>query len=108
MTGPTYEDIATKFFEHFLNIAKAMTNVGGDGHGVGLWDEQDGFYYDALNLPDGRTVPLKVRSLVGSSKLMSRRQGPTIKELSAEVGVDKRTIRRDLNTLRRAGFCRKS
>jgi hypothetical protein len=60
-----YEDIAIKFFEHFLNIAQAMTNVGGDGHGVGLWDEKDEFYYDALNLPDGRMIPLKVRSMVG-------------------------------------------
>jgi hypothetical protein len=60
-----YEDIAVKFFEHFLNIAKAMTNIGGDGQGVGLWDEQDEFYYDALHLPDGRVIPLKVRSLVG-------------------------------------------
>ncbi len=60
-----YEDVATKFFEHFLLIAKAMTNVGGDGGGVGLWDEEDQFYYDVLNLPDGRAVPLKVRSMVG-------------------------------------------
>ncbi len=60
-----YEDIATKFFEHFLSIAEAMTNIGGDGNGVGLWDEDDQFYYDALNLPDGRVEKLKVRSLVG-------------------------------------------
>jgi hypothetical protein len=60
-----YEDIATKFFEHFLTIAEAMTNIGGDGIGVGLWDEQDQFYYDELNLPDGRMEKLKIRSLVG-------------------------------------------
>jgi hypothetical protein len=60
-----YEDIATKFFEHFLGIAEAMTNIGGDDVGVGLWDPEDEFYYDELNLPDGRTVPLKVRSMVG-------------------------------------------
>ena len=58
-----YEDIATKFFEHFLHIVEAMNNVGGEG--IGLWDEKDEFYYDVLNLPDGRMVPLKVRSLVG-------------------------------------------
>jgi hypothetical protein len=58
-----YEDIATKFFEHFLDIAKAMTNIG--GHGIGLWDDQDGFYYDVLNLPNGMMIPLKVRSMVG-------------------------------------------
>jgi len=58
-----YEDIATKFFEHFLCIAKAMTNMGKAD--VGLWDEEDGFFYDMLNLPDGQMIPLKVRSIVG-------------------------------------------
>ncbi len=58
-----YEDIASKFFEHFLYIAGAMTNIGGDG--IGLWDEPDQFFYDVLNLPDGSRVPLRVRSLVG-------------------------------------------
>jgi len=57
-----YEDIASKFFEHFLYIAEAMTNIGG---GIGLWDEQDEFYYDVLHLPDGERIPLRVRSLVG-------------------------------------------
>jgi hypothetical protein len=57
-----YEDIATKFFEHFLQIAEAMVNIG---EGIGLWDEADGFYYDVLNLPDGSMIPLKVRSMVG-------------------------------------------
>ncbi len=61
--NPVYEDIATKFFEHFLMIAKAMTDIGGDG--VGLWDEDDEFFYDVLHLPDGRHVDLKVRSMVG-------------------------------------------
>ena len=59
-----YEDIATKFFEHFLHIAEAMTKVGGH-EGVGLWDEEDLFYYDVLNLPNGTMLPLKVRSMVG-------------------------------------------
>ncbi len=58
-----YEDIATKFFEHFLHIAEAMTNMADQG--FGLWDDQDKFYYDVLNLPDGRTDVLKVRSMVG-------------------------------------------
>ena len=57
-----YEDIATKFFEHFLHIAEAMTNIG---DGMGLWNEEDGFFYDVLNLPDGQMLPLKVRSMVG-------------------------------------------
>ena len=58
-----YEDIATKFFEHFLYIAEAMTNIGGDG--IGLWDEADEFYYDVLHLPDGERIPLRLRSMVG-------------------------------------------
>jgi len=58
-----YEDIATKFFEHFLQIAQAMNNMGDDG--AGLWCGVDEFYYDMLNLPGGETVPLKVRSMVG-------------------------------------------
>ena len=58
-----YEDIATKFLEHFLNIAQAMTNIGEQG--IGLWHDEDGFFYDVLNLPDGQMIPLKVRSMVG-------------------------------------------
>jgi len=58
-----YEDIATKFFEHFLHIAEAMSNLG--GHGVGLWDEKDQFFYDVLNTPDNQLIPLRVRSMVG-------------------------------------------
>ncbi len=58
-----YEDISTKFFEHFLHIAEAMNHIGGER--IGLWSESDEFYYDVLNLPSGASVPLKVRSLVG-------------------------------------------
>src|SRR5438067_2872119 len=58
-----YEDIATKFFEHFLHIAEAMTNMASAG--IGLWDEGDEFYYDVMNLSSGQRVPLKVRSMVG-------------------------------------------
>ncbi|MFO1512915.1 MAG: glucosidase [Verrucomicrobiota bacterium] len=57
-----YEDIATKFFEHFLHIAAAINS---EEDGLGLWDKQDEFYYDELRTPDGREVPLKVRSMVG-------------------------------------------
>lgn len=65
-----YEDIAVKFYEHFLLIASAMTHVGcgearKDTEGRGLWDEEDGFFYDALVLPDGTETTLRVRSLVG-------------------------------------------
>jgi hypothetical protein len=58
-----YEDIATKFFEHFLYIAGALNNLGGDG--IALWDREDEFFYDVLHTPDGRTAPLKIRSMVG-------------------------------------------
>jgi hypothetical protein len=61
LRNPVYEDVASKFFEHFLYISSAMNSMG-DG---GLWDEEDGFYYDRLRLPDNRTMPLKVRSMVG-------------------------------------------
>ncbi|MBV9281662.1 MAG: glucosidase, partial [Chloroflexi bacterium] len=60
---PLYEDIAYKFVEHFMYIAGAMNQVAGGG--CGLWDEEDGFFYDCLGLPDGTLAPLKVRSLVG-------------------------------------------
>jgi Glycosyl hydrolase family 63 C-terminal domain len=58
-----YEDMATKFFEHFLYIAEAMTDMG--GRGLGLWSEEDGFYYDVLNKSNGQTVSMQVRSMVG-------------------------------------------
>jgi len=60
---PAYEDVASKFFEHFVHITKAMNNLG--GHGFALWDEEDGFYYDVLHLPEGKHHFLKVRSMVG-------------------------------------------
>jgi hypothetical protein len=58
-----YEDVATKFFEHFLHIADAMASMG--GRDAGLWDAQDRFFYDVLCLPGGQEVPLRVRSMVG-------------------------------------------
>ncbi|MBL8851460.1 MAG: glucosidase [Planctomycetaceae bacterium] len=57
---PAYEDVASKFFEHFVAIADAMNCLGGNG----LWDDHDGFYYDQLQV-DGETHPLKIRSIVG-------------------------------------------
>jgi hypothetical protein len=64
--NPATEDTASKFFEHFIAIADAMNRLGGDG----LWDEQDGFYYDRLHL-DGREIPLRIRSLVGLIPLIA-------------------------------------
>jgi len=58
-----YEDVASKFFEHFVYIAHATHHLGGEG--MGLWDDEDGFFYDVLNVPDGSRCPMKVRSLVG-------------------------------------------
>ncbi|MDQ2869613.1 MAG: glucosidase, partial [Acidobacteriota bacterium] len=57
---PAYEDVASKFFEHFVSIVDAMNTLGG----MGLWDEEDGFYYDQLSV-GGHSIPLKVRSMVG-------------------------------------------
>ena len=58
-----YGEMATKFFDHFLYIASAMTHIGQDG--VGLWDEQDRFFYDQLRMSDGRVEKMQVRTLVG-------------------------------------------
>jgi len=64
--NPVYEDLASKFFEHYIGIADAMNDKNGDG----LWDEEDGFYYDQLKL-DGNAIPLKTRSLVGLLPLIA-------------------------------------
>jgi hypothetical protein len=58
-----YEDVASKFFEHFVYIARATHDRGGEG--ISVWNEADGFFYDVLHLPDGRLQPLTVRSMVG-------------------------------------------
>jgi hypothetical protein len=58
-----YEDVASKFFEHFVFISEAMNNIGGEK--TELWNEADGFYYDVLHLEHDRNIPLKVRSMVG-------------------------------------------
>jgi hypothetical protein len=60
---PAYEDVASKFFEHFVHIAHAMNDVGSGSRS--LWDEEDGFYYDVLHLPNGEEHFLKIRSMVG-------------------------------------------
>src|SRR5207302_4896601 len=65
--NPAYEDVASKFFEHFVYIARAMNDISG----IELWDEEDGFYYDVLHLPGGATHRLKVRSMVGLIPLLA-------------------------------------
>ena len=61
--NPAYEDVASKFFEHFVYICEAMNNLGGQQ--IELWDREDGFYYDVLHREDGQSMRLKVRSMVG-------------------------------------------
>jgi hypothetical protein len=60
---PAYEDVASKFWEHFIYIANAMSHRGQDG--MGLWNDEDGFFYDVLRLPSGEHFPMKIRSMVG-------------------------------------------
>jgi hypothetical protein len=70
--NPAYEDVASKFWEHFLHIAHAMS--GGHAHGAAghdLWDEEDGFFYDVLHLPNDGRIPVKIRSLVGLIPLLA-------------------------------------
>jgi hypothetical protein len=67
--NPAYESVASKFLEHFVHIAHAMNDRGGEG--VELWDKEDGFYYDVLHLPNGERHYLKVRSLVGLIPLLA-------------------------------------
>jgi len=62
-SNSAYEDIALKFFEHFLFIAEAMNNIAGEG--ISLWNEEDEFFYDVLHFEHGETIPLKIRSMVG-------------------------------------------
>jgi hypothetical protein len=85
---PSFEDVAVKFADHFLLIAHAMNQMG-DG---GMWDEEDGFYYDVLRLPDGSARRLKVRSMVGLLPLCAttviepwqREQVPKVTEILRE------------------------
>ena len=66
---PMYEEIAFKFVQHFMWISYAMDRIG--EHKDEMWDEEDGFFYDLLRLPDGQAMRLKVRSLVSNRVLTS-------------------------------------
>ena len=79
LDDPSYEDMVIKFAEHFFYIASAMNKPGADG----MWDEEDGFYYDLLRLPDGSATRLKVRSMVGLLPLCAT----TVIEASARERV---------------------
>ncbi len=76
----TYEDVASKFWEHFIHIAHAMNNIGADD--TELWDEEDGFFYDVLHRPGIESFPLRVRSIVGLIPLFA------VETLDSEV-IDK-------------------
>ncbi len=78
MTDPAYEDVATKFFEHFIYIADAIN--GTDGR-PGLWNDEDGFFYDVLHLPDGH-VPAAADPVV-------RRTDPAVRGRDARAGGDR-------------------
>ncbi len=65
----SYEEMAIKFFEHFVYIAESLNKMGNEI--TQAWDEKEGFFYDVLTLPDGRTFPIKVRSLVGLSTIFA-------------------------------------
>ncbi|MES1215040.1 MAG: glucosidase [Bacteroidota bacterium] len=67
--NPNYEDVTTKFFEHFIYIAESLNRIGENW--TGSWDDKEGFFYDVLSLPDGRYIPVKVRSLVGLTTLFA-------------------------------------
>jgi hypothetical protein len=82
----TYEDLVFKFMEHFCYIAAAMNRPGPDG----MWDEEDGFYYDLLRLPDGRATRLKVRSMVGllplcANTVIEKRQRECVPRANARL-----------------------
>jgi hypothetical protein len=77
MKNPVYQDMASKYFEHFLYIAGAMNNIGGEG--IGLWDDEEQFFFDIIHLPNGNSQHLKVRSIVGLIPLFA------IEVISAEM-----------------------
>jgi hypothetical protein len=85
----TYEDVASKFWEHFLYIAHAINHIGSDGSG--LWSEEDAFFYDVLHTPDGQVKPLKVRSIVGLIPLFA------VQTLDPEVLAKLTGFRRRMN-----------
>jgi hypothetical protein len=68
---PVYQDMASKFFEHFLHIAGAMEGVGAGDTTISLWDEEDQFYHDVIHIPNGESIRLKVRSIVGMIPLFA-------------------------------------
>jgi hypothetical protein len=101
---PVYEDMVLKFTEHFYYIAAGMNRPGADG----MWDEEDGFYYDLLCLPDGSSQRLKVRSMVGllplcATTVIEKRQRERIPRVLAKVSERMRRIPELLATIHPTG-----
>lgn len=101
---PTYEPMVFKFFEHFHYIAAAMNKSGADG----MWDEEDGFYYDLLRLPDGTGKRLKVRSLVGllplcATTVVEKEQRDKIPNVMADILERQRRMPELMNTIHPTG-----
>ena len=88
MHDATYADMALKFVQHFVSIASATIHAGGN---TGMWDEEDGFFYDVLQLPNGQAQRLKVRSMVGCCR--SVRGHGVRRRVSEEVSRDHETLR---------------
>ena len=97
--SPSYQDVANKFFEHFLLISKAMTEPTDDG--VRMWDEEDGFFYDMLHLPGRGYMPMRVRSMVGLIPIFAvetieaeaARALPRVREARALVHLEPARVR---------------
>jgi Mannosylglycerate hydrolase MGH1-like glycoside hydrolase domain len=100
----TYEDMAFKFVEHFLYIAAGMNKSGPDG----MWDEEDGFYYDLLRLPDGTATRLKVRSMVGllplcATTVIEKWQRERVPQAAAAIGARVRQMPELLESIHLTG-----
>ena len=80
---PFYQNMALKYFEHFLYIAHAMTNM--DGEGIDLWDTEDEFFYDVIHLTNGQNIPLKLHSMVGLVPLFAVLAAPRPRATSCRV-----------------------
>jgi hypothetical protein len=101
---PTYEDMVLKFAEHFHYIAAAMNRPGSEG----MWDEEDGFYYDLLRLPDGSATRLKVRSMVGllplcATTVIEQWQRERVPRAMAQIGERVRRMPELLESIHSTG-----
>jgi hypothetical protein len=101
---PTYEDMVAKFVDHFYFIALGMNRPGADG----MWDEEDGFYYDVLRLPDGQSTRLKVRSMVGllplaATTVIEKWQRERVPRVTAAIQERKRRMPELAETMHATG-----